>query len=72
MNRSKRLAEGEQLPSPFIPAAQADLNAEMAVGFAQIADCLLLPPLLMAGDQCASVAGPRMPITTRRTVRGQR
>ena len=43
--------------SPFIPTAQVGLLTALIIGFALVADLLLLPALLMAVDRRADAAG---------------
>ena len=45
------------LLSPFIPTAQVGLLTALIIGFALVADLLLLPALLMAVDRRADAAG---------------
>ena len=45
------------LLSPFIPTAQVGLLTALIIGFALVADLLLLPALLMAVDRGAQVSG---------------
>ena len=60
------------LLSPFIPTAQVGLLTAMIVGFALVADFLLLPPLLMAVDRRSGAAGLRGSAAPRRAARGHR